>query len=129
MADARRARVERRATRVAQTTPVGSASARRSLSPVVNAATGSEVQEQQGSSQPATEQADFRTATPSLPRPSRSVSCARLEMPHGWRALAMATELLRYQPYPDRHDNWLQRIEELIASPRRSPERSDPNRP
>ncbi|KAE8792859.1 hypothetical protein D1007_32549 [Hordeum vulgare] len=116
MANARRVRAERRATRVSQTTPVGAAGARRSPSPVVNATTGPEVQEQQGSSQPVTEQAEGRTATPSLGRPSGSASRARPEMPHGWRTLAMATELLRYRPAPDRHDDLLQRIEELIAA-------------
>ena len=37
-------------------------------------------------------------------------------MPHDRRALAMATELLRYRPALDRHDDWLQRIEELIST-------------
>ncbi|KAE8794417.1 hypothetical protein D1007_30863 [Hordeum vulgare] len=37
-------------------------------------------------------------------------------MPHGRRALAVATELLGYRPAPDHHDDWLQRIEELIAA-------------
>ncbi|KAE8797594.1 hypothetical protein D1007_27249 [Hordeum vulgare] len=96
--------------------PIGAAGVRRSPSPVMNAATGPEVQEQQGSSQLVTEQANGRTATLSLARPSRSASRARPEMPHGRRALAMATELLRYRPAPDRHDEWLQRIEELIIA-------------
>ncbi|KAE8784148.1 hypothetical protein D1007_42320 [Hordeum vulgare] len=91
-------------------------SARGSPSPVVNAATGPEVQEQQGSSQPVTELVDGRTATPSLVRPSGSVSRARPEMPHGRCALAMATELLCYPPAPDRHDDWLHRIEEFITA-------------
>ncbi|KAE8813252.1 hypothetical protein D1007_09645 [Hordeum vulgare] len=116
MVDARRVRVERRATRIALTAPVGAAGARRSPSRVVNAAIGPEVQEQQGSSQPVTEHVDGRTATPSLARPSRLASRARLEVPHGRRALAMATEMLRYRPAPDRHDDWLQRIEELITA-------------
>ncbi|KAE8813973.1 hypothetical protein D1007_08895 [Hordeum vulgare] len=107
MADARRARAERRATRVAQTEPVGPTGARRSPSPMANAATGPDVQEQQGSSQSATEQPDGRTATPSLVRDSGSASCARPEMLHGRHALAMATELLRYRPAPDRHNEWL----------------------
>ncbi|KAI5021455.1 hypothetical protein ZWY2020_058185 [Hordeum vulgare] len=116
MADVPRVRAERRATRIAQTTRAGTAGARRSQSPVVNAATGPDVQEQQGSSQPATEHPDGRTATPSLVQTSGSASHARPEMPHGRRALAMATELLRYRPAPDRHNNWLQRIEELVAT-------------
>ncbi|KAE8776620.1 hypothetical protein D1007_50733 [Hordeum vulgare] len=116
MADACRVRAECRATRVAQITPVSAAGARRSPSPVVNAATGPEVQEQQGSSQPVIEQPDGRTATLSLARPSRSVSRAQQVMPHGRGALAMATELLRYRPAPNRHDDWLQRIEELMSA-------------
>ncbi|KAE8811434.1 hypothetical protein D1007_11819 [Hordeum vulgare] len=115
MADARPVRTERHATRVAKTAPVGAAGARRSPSPMVNAATGPEVQEQQGSSHPVTEQADGYTTTPLLTRSSGSASHVRPEMPHGRCGLAMATELLRYRPAPDRHDDWLQRIEELIV--------------
>ncbi|KAE8776023.1 hypothetical protein D1007_51410 [Hordeum vulgare] len=107
MADACGARAERCATHVAQTAPVGAASAHRSPSPVANAATCPEVQEQQGSSQPVTEQADGHTTTLSLVRASRSASRARPEAPHGWRALAMDTEVLRYQPAPNRHNDWL----------------------
>ncbi|KAE8798044.1 hypothetical protein D1007_26782 [Hordeum vulgare] len=114
MADARRARAERRATRVPQTAPVGPAGAR--WSPMANATTGPDAQEQQGSSQPATEQPTGRIATPLLVRASGSASRARPEMPHGRRALAMVTELLRYRPAPDRHNGWLQRIEELVAA-------------
>ncbi|KAE8794165.1 Polypyrimidine tract-binding protein-like protein 1 [Hordeum vulgare] len=108
--------LECRATRIAQTAPVSAVGARRSPSPMVNAATGLEAQEQQGSSQPATEPIDGRTATPLLARPSGSASRARLEMPHGRRALAMATELLRYRPAPDHQDDWCYHIEELIAA-------------
>ncbi|KAE8809721.1 hypothetical protein D1007_13610 [Hordeum vulgare] len=86
---------------------MGPAGARRSPSPMVNAATGPDAQEQQGSSQPATEQPDGRTATPSLVSAYRSASRARPEMPHVRRALAMASELLRYRPTPDHHNNWL----------------------
>ncbi|KAE8811514.1 hypothetical protein D1007_11904 [Hordeum vulgare] len=75
-----------------------------------------ELLRQQGSSQPATKQADDRTATPSLVRASESASGARPEMPHGWRALAMVTELLRYRPAPDHHNVWLQRIAELVTT-------------
>ncbi|KAE8818322.1 hypothetical protein D1007_03956 [Hordeum vulgare] len=94
MVDARRARVERRATRVAQTAPVGPAGMRQSPPLMANAATAPDAQEQQGSSQPAIEQADDRTATPSLLWASGSASRAQPEMPHSWRALAMAIELL-----------------------------------
>ncbi|KAE8792495.1 hypothetical protein D1007_32967 [Hordeum vulgare] len=83
---------------------------------MVNAANGPKVQEQHGSSQLVTEPVDGCTATPSLAKPSGSASRARPEMPHGRRALAMATELLRYRPSLDRHDDWLHRIEELIAA-------------
>ncbi|KAE8787575.1 hypothetical protein D1007_38393 [Hordeum vulgare] len=89
---------------------------RRLPSTVVNVATDPEVQEQQGSSQPVTEQADGRTATPLLARPSGSVPRARPEMPHGRRALAMATELLHYRPTRDRHFDWLQCMKELITA-------------
>ncbi|KAE8806756.1 hypothetical protein D1007_17116 [Hordeum vulgare] len=106
MADARCVCTERRATRIAQTTPVGAASPHRSPSPVVNDATGPEAHEQHGSAQPATEPINGRTATPSLARPFGSGSHARLEMPYGHRALAIATDLLRYRPGPDRHDDW-----------------------
>ncbi|KAE8780165.1 hypothetical protein D1007_46719 [Hordeum vulgare] len=68
MADARRVRAERRAACIAQTAPVGAVGARRSPSPMVNAATGPEARQQQGSSQPPTEQVDGRTATLSLAR-------------------------------------------------------------
>ncbi|KAE8766300.1 hypothetical protein D1007_62491 [Hordeum vulgare] len=100
MADARGTRAERRTTCIAQTAPVGPASARQSPSPMANAATGPDAQEQQGSSQLATEQADGRTATQSLVRASWSASHALPEMPHGRRALAMATELLYYPARP-----------------------------
>ncbi|KAE8791819.1 hypothetical protein D1007_33712 [Hordeum vulgare] len=116
MADARRVRTERRATCITQTVPVSATGARRSPSPVVNAAPGPEVQEKQGSSQPVTEKADGRTTTLSLATPSGSASRTRPEMPHGRRVLAMATELLHYRHAPNRHNDWLQRIEELIAA-------------
>ncbi|KAE8821215.1 hypothetical protein D1007_00843 [Hordeum vulgare] len=107
MADARWDRAERRATHVAQTAPMGPADARRSPSPVVNAAMGPVAQELQGSSQSVTEHPDGRTATPSLIRASGSASRIRPERPHGWRVLAIATELLHYWPTPDRHNDWL----------------------
>ncbi|KAI4997523.1 hypothetical protein ZWY2020_052865 [Hordeum vulgare] len=107
MADARRSRAECHATRVARTASVGATGARQLPLPVVNDVTGPEVQEEQGSSQPVIEQADGRTATPSLIRASGSASRAWPRMLHGRRALAMATELLRYRPVPDRHNDWL----------------------
>ncbi|KAE8791804.1 hypothetical protein D1007_33695 [Hordeum vulgare] len=76
MADARRVHTERRATLITQTALVGAAAARRSPSPMVDAATGPEAQEQQGSSQPATKPINGRTTTPSLARPSGSASRA-----------------------------------------------------
>ncbi|KAE8809210.1 hypothetical protein D1007_14255 [Hordeum vulgare] len=116
MADARRARAERRATRVAETVSVGPAGVCRSPSPMVNTAMGPDAQVQQGSSQPATEQPDGRTATPSLVRASGSAWRARSGMTHGRRALSMATELLRYWPAPDCHNDSLQRSEEHITA-------------
>ncbi|KAE8781489.1 hypothetical protein D1007_45272 [Hordeum vulgare] len=116
MVDARWARTERHATRVAQTVLVSPASARRSPSPMVNAATGPDAQERQGSFQPATEQLDGRTATSSLVRASGSASRAPPEMSHGRRALSMAVELLRYRPAPDCHNDWLRHIEELVSA-------------
>ncbi|KAE8803456.1 hypothetical protein D1007_20684 [Hordeum vulgare] len=95
LANTHEVHAERRATRIAQTAPVDAAGARRLPAPMVNAAIGPKAQEQQGSSQPTTEPIDGRTAMPSLARPSGSASRARLEIPHGHRMLAMATELLR----------------------------------
>ncbi|KAE8770996.1 hypothetical protein D1007_57178 [Hordeum vulgare] len=116
MADARRDFDKRRATHIAETAPAGPAGARRSPSPVVNATTGPDGQELQGTSQPATEHLDGRAASPSLVRASGSASHARTEIPHYRRALSMATELLRYRAAPDRHNDWLQCIEELVAA-------------
>ncbi|KAE8787669.1 hypothetical protein D1007_38372 [Hordeum vulgare] len=115
MADARRVCAERRATRIAQTAHVSVTDARRSPSPVVKAANGPEAQEKQGSSQPPTEHVDNRTAIPSLVGPSGWASRTQPELPHGHHALAMAIELLRYQPARDRHDDWLHHIKQLIA--------------
>ncbi|KAE8815686.1 hypothetical protein D1007_06874 [Hordeum vulgare] len=116
MADAFRARAERGATRIAQTAPVDPVGAGRSPSPVVNAATDPDAQEQQGSSKSTTEQANGSTATPLLLWASGSASRARPERPHGQHTLSMAAELLRYRPAPGRHNGWLQRIEELVAA-------------
>ncbi|KAE8814691.1 hypothetical protein D1007_08224 [Hordeum vulgare] len=105
MANARWAHTKRRATCVAQTAPAGPAGMHRSPSQMVNAATGPDALEQQGSSQSATEQADGHTATPSLVRAFRSASRTWPEMLHGRCALAMATELLHYRPALDRHND------------------------
>ncbi|KAE8818662.1 hypothetical protein D1007_03475 [Hordeum vulgare] len=132
MADACWARDERRTTRVAQTAPVGPAGARRSPSPMANAATGPDAQEQQGSSQRATEQADDCTATPSLVQASGSASRARPEMPHGQRVLVMASELLCYRPAPDCStisSTALRSSSPVPVTPRLYPTRFDPNRP
>ncbi|KAE8775475.1 hypothetical protein D1007_52032 [Hordeum vulgare] len=110
MADAHRARAKRRATRVAQTVPISAAGACRSPSLVMNAATGPEVQEQQGSSQPVA----ARPLRHSSALQGRHRTLDRRL--HGRRALAMATELLRYSPACDCHNDWLQRIEELVAA-------------
>ncbi|KAE8778181.1 hypothetical protein D1007_48949 [Hordeum vulgare] len=125
MPTSRQSRVERRIARVAQTVPMGHAGARWSPSPVVNAATGPGVQEQQGSSHPITEHPDGRTATPSLVQPSGSSSRARPREVCGQRALAMANELLPYRPVAD----WLQRIEEVIATAGEATVRSGSLRP
>ncbi|KAE8772281.1 hypothetical protein D1007_55732 [Hordeum vulgare] len=87
-----------------------------SPSPVVNTATGPDAQEEQGSSQSATEQPDGRAANLSLVRAFGSASRARPEMPHGRHALAIAIKLLHYRPTPDSHNDWLQCIEELVAA-------------
>ncbi|KAE8799937.1 hypothetical protein D1007_24634 [Hordeum vulgare] len=116
MAEARRARAERRTARVAHAAPSGPSDACRLPSPMMNAAMGPDAQEQKGSSQPITEHRDIRTATPSLVRGSGATSHARPEMPHGRHALAMAIELLCYQPALDRHHDWLKRIEDLVAT-------------
>ncbi|KAE8791272.1 hypothetical protein D1007_34266 [Hordeum vulgare] len=83
---------------------------------MVNAASSPKAQEKQGSSYPATKPIDGCTTTSSLARPSGLASHARPEMPQGRRALAMATELLLYLTAPDRHEDWLHRIEELITA-------------
>ncbi|KAE8772545.1 hypothetical protein D1007_55462 [Hordeum vulgare] len=132
MADARRARAERRATRIAQTAPVGPAGAPRSPSPMVNAATGPDAQEQQGSSQPVTEHPDDRTATPPLVRASGSASNARSEVSQGRRMLAMATELLFYRPpwtATTTRSSASRSSSPLPATPQRSPVRFDSNSP
>ncbi|KAE8775652.1 hypothetical protein D1007_51822 [Hordeum vulgare] len=130
MADARRARTERRATRVAQTTLVGPTGARWSPSPMVNAATGPDVQEYQGSSQPATEHPDGRTATPSLVWASESATDRRCRM---------ASARLPWTPsFSTTIPPLTAKITGSTASrsssplsviPRHSPARFDPNRP
>ena len=76
MADARRARAERRATLAAQTAPAGDDAPRRSPSPAANAATGLVGNEQQAASLHPLVRQDGRTATPSL-TPAGSSSHAR----------------------------------------------------
>ena len=106
MADARRARAERRAalaTRVAQTAPV-CGRPRRSLSPAANAATGPVGNEQQESSLHPSVRQDSRTATPS-PTPVGSSSHARRAPMDARAALLMAHELLRYRPVDDLYED------------------------
>ena len=97
MADARRARAERRAalaTRVAHTAPVGGPP-RRSPSPATNAATGPVGNKQQASSMHPSVRQDGRTATPSL-TPAGSSSHARRPPMDARAALLMAHELMHY---------------------------------
>ena len=127
MSDARRARVERRATlasRVAQTAPVGGRP-RHSPSPAVNAATGPAGDERQASSQHPSVRQDGRTATPSL-TPAGSSSRA-LRAPMEARAvLIAANELLRYRPVDDVYEAWLDRVAELVRAAGGSPAPSVP---
>ncbi|KNE88344.1 hypothetical protein PSTG_18256 [Puccinia striiformis f. sp. tritici PST-78] len=99
MADARRARAERRAAlnaRVAQPAPVGGPP-RHSPSPAANAATGPAGNEQQASSLHPSVRRDRRTATPSL-TPAGSCPHARCAPTDAQAALLMARELPRYRP-------------------------------
>ncbi|KAE8780147.1 hypothetical protein D1007_46740 [Hordeum vulgare] len=132
MVDDRRDRTERRATLVAQTAPAGPAGVRQSPSPVVNAATGPDAQEQQGSSEPATEQDDGHTATQSLIRASGSASRARPEMPHGgarfpWPLKWSVTGLPLTATTTS--SSALRSSSPLPVTPLRSLARIDPNRP
>ena len=106
MADARRARAERRAalaTRVAQTAPVGGRP-RCFLSPATNAATGPTRNEQQASSQHPSMQREGRNATPSL-TPAASSSHARRAPTDAHAALLLARELLHYRPVDDLYED------------------------
>ncbi|KAE8792883.1 hypothetical protein D1007_32518 [Hordeum vulgare] len=129
MGDARRARAERRTTRIAQTEPAGPAGVRRSPSPVVNAAMCPDAQEQQGSSQQATEHLDGHTVTPSLVWASGSASHTWPKMPHSRRALSMATELLRYRPATMTGSSASWSSSPLPTTPQCSAVRFNPNRP
>lgn len=125
MADARRARTERRAslaTRVTQTAPVGSRP-RRSPSPATNAATGPTGNEQQASSLHPLVRREGRTATPSL-TPGVSSSHARRTPTDTHAALLLAHELLHYRPVDDLYEDWLARITELVSTAGGSPMQS-----
>src|SRR4051812_49408495 len=136
MADARRARAERRAAlaaRVAQTAPIGGPP-HRSPSPAANAATGLAGDEQQASPLPPPPPPPprpgggptnnpppppRRTATPSL-TPAGSSSHER-HAPMGARAaLLMAHELLRCRLVDILYEDWLDRIVELVRAARGS---------
>src|SRR4051812_49766750 len=122
MSDARRAHAERRAaiaSRVVQTAPVGGRP-RRSPSPAVNAATGPGGNEQQASSQHPSVRRDGRTATPSL-TPAGSSSHALRAPLEARAALIVANELLRYRPVDDVHEEWLDRVAEVVPAAGGSP--------
>ena len=105
MADARRARAERRAAltaRVAQTAPVGGPP-QHYPSPAANASTGPAGNEQQASSLHPSVRQDDRTATPSL-TPAGSSSHARRAPMEARAALLAANELLRYRPIDDLYE-------------------------
>ena len=115
MADARRARAERRAaltTRVAQTAPFGRPP-RRSPSPAANAATSPTGNEQQASSLHPLVWQDSRTASPSL-TPAGSSSHARHAPMEARAALLTPNELLCYRLVDDLYEEWLDRVAELI---------------
>ena len=125
MADARRARAERRttlATRVAQTAPVDGPP-RRSPSPATNAATGPTGNEQQASLLHPSMRRDGCTATLSL-TPAGSSSHARRAPTDAPAALLMERELLRYRPVNDLYEEWLDRIADLVSAAGGSPESS-----
>ena len=117
MADALRARVERRAAlaaRVAQTAPVGGPPYR-SPSPAASAATGPVGNEQQASSLHPSVWRDGRTATPSL-TPAGSSSHARRAPTDAQAALLLARELLHYRPVDDLYKEWLACIIKLVSA-------------
>ena len=114
MADARRARAERRAAltaHVAQTAPIGGPP-RRSPSPAANAATGPAGNEQQASSLHPSVWQDGHTATPSVTSPVLHLTRA---------ALLAANELLPYRPVDDLYEEWLDRVAELVHAAGGSP--------
>ena len=122
MADARRARAERRAAlaaRVAQTAPVGGPP-RCSPSPAANAATGPAGNEQQAFLLHPFVRRDGRTATPSL-TPAGSSSHARRAPTDAQAVLLMARELLSYHAVDDFYEDWLDRIAELVSAAGGSP--------
>ena len=122
MADARRARAERRAAlaaRVTQTAPIGGCP-RRFPSPAANAAIGPAGNEQQASSLHPLVLREGRTATPSL-APAGSSSHARRAPTDAHAMLLLARELLHYRPVNDLYDEWLARITELISAAGGSP--------
>ena len=130
MADARRARAERRAAlsaRVAQTAPVG-VPPRRSPSPTANAAIGPAGNEQQASSLHPSVRQDGRTATPSL-TPVGSSSHAHRAPVEARATLIAANELLRYRPVDDLYEEWLDRVTELVRAAGGSPTPSHSLRP
>ena len=106
MADARRARAERRAALaacVAQTALVGGPPCRYP-SPVANAATGPAANEQQVSSLHPSVRRDGHTAPRSL-TPADSPTHARGAPTDVQAALLMAHELLRYRPIDDLYED------------------------
>ena len=122
MADARRARAERRAAlaaRVAQTAPIGGCPCR-SPSPAANVATGPTGNEQQASSLHPSVRRDGRIATPSL-TPAGSSSHARRAPMDAHDVLLLARELLHYCPVDDLYEDWFARITELVSAAGGSP--------
>ena len=122
MADARRARAERRAalaTHVAQTAPVGGPP-RRSLSPAAHTATGPAGNKQQASLLHPSLRREGRTATPSL-TPAGSSSHARRAPMDVHAVLLLARELLHYRLIDDLYEDWLVRITELVSAAGGSP--------
>ena len=122
MADARRARAERRAaraTRVTQTAPVGGPP-RRSPSPAANAATGPAGNKQQASSQHPSVRRDGRTASPSVTPAGLSSHAHRAPM-DAHASLLLALDLLHYHPVDDLYKDWLACINELVSAAGGSP--------
>lgn len=114
MVDARHVRAERRASGVAQTTPVGNNAPRRSASLVAIATTDPTAHEQHDSSLPPSMRRDGRNATPSPTPATVSFSHDRRGPANAQAVLLMARELLRYRPANDLYDVWLDRIAQLV---------------